>query len=640
MIVSRIKKWAVALVLIASSAALLRAENISISTLFSPVYWSGIPGADPSGTADSTTALTNFLANNSDAYIPAGTYSVCNLQAPGTGPQVIHGAGGATKLIAGAGCNLPVMEINCSGGVYQQTVYDLIIDGNGNSQTQGGSVPAHGLYIVSCPLVFVHHNRFQNVAGHGFFVSNPSSPGTLYSGQVVDGNSFYNIGNAPLGTYGSALDITHGVNTKLSSNDCNTTAKACYRIESGAGIHLANDTAQNFGNGGVVPVSGVSSDITITGGFYSNGTLYSSSTITGNTHGTTTINSLSTNVIAAGWQVGMEIGSSGSDIPASTTITAIAAGGLSVTLSQAATGSNAGDTFTVDNTNISDAIDGIRLIGVPRVAISGVVAEGNPGNGISFANGASNGTVTGSIVRNNGNSTASVSSTGGRSGIKIFNSGSVVNDVAVSGNQLYDDQGGSATQLYGVEVANSSDKVVIAGNDFGSGKNGQIGISSSGTDILVANSNRGLTSQNLNTATTTLTGSTAETSLASFTINAAEISKTAVLRCRANGTVSGTSGTKTVKLYVGGVLGDGSGIQALSESAAGVSNWGFDSLISWNASQASEKVSTLATSTSAGATTSSVANNFANSQAIMVTGTLGSGSDSLVISQLYCERVK
>lgn len=70
-------------------------------------------------------------------------------------------------------------------------------------------------------------------------------------------------------------------------------------------------------------------------------------TATGNTHTTTTVDSLSANVLKLGWHSGMPIKSSNADIPAAAIITAIAANGLSLTLSAAATGTNAGGTITV-----------------------------------------------------------------------------------------------------------------------------------------------------------------------------------------------------------------------------------------------------------------------------------------------------
>jgi len=74
---------------------------------------------------------------------------------------------------------------------------------------------------------------------------------------------------------------------------------------------------------------------------------FTSNNITGSTHGTTTLDTLSSNVLQAGWNVGMAISSSAGDIPAGTTIVSIASNGLSVTLSQAASGSHAGATLTV-----------------------------------------------------------------------------------------------------------------------------------------------------------------------------------------------------------------------------------------------------------------------------------------------------
>lgn len=74
---------------------------------------------------------------------------------------------------------------------------------------------------------------------------------------------------------------------------------------------------------------------------------FTSNTITGNTHTNTTLDTLSTNVLQAGWRPGMTISSSAGDIPAGTRIVSIASNGLSLVLSAAATGTNAGVTLTV-----------------------------------------------------------------------------------------------------------------------------------------------------------------------------------------------------------------------------------------------------------------------------------------------------
>ncbi len=72
-----------------------------------------------------------------------------------------------------------------------------------------------------------------------------------------------------------------------------------------------------------------------------------SATVTGNTHTTTGVDNLSTNVLTAGWRPGMTITDSAADIPAGTRIKSIAANGLSLTLTAAATGTNVATTFTV-----------------------------------------------------------------------------------------------------------------------------------------------------------------------------------------------------------------------------------------------------------------------------------------------------
>lgn len=66
---------------------------------------------------------------------------------------------------------------------------------------------------------------------------------------------------------------------------------------------------------------------------------------TGNTHSSVVLDTLSANVLQAGWQPGMTI--SGAGIPANTTIVSIASNGLSLTLSQAASSTSTGVALTV-----------------------------------------------------------------------------------------------------------------------------------------------------------------------------------------------------------------------------------------------------------------------------------------------------
>lgn len=74
-------------------------------------------------------------------------------------------------------------------------------------------------------------------------------------------------------------------------------------------------------------------------------------TATGNTHTSTLVDGLSTNVLLLGWRSGQAIQSSNADIPALARIASIASNGLSLTLTAAATGTNAGGTLTAGSWN-------------------------------------------------------------------------------------------------------------------------------------------------------------------------------------------------------------------------------------------------------------------------------------------------
>lgn len=103
---------------------------------------------------------------------------------------------------------------------------------------------------------------------------------------------------------------------------------------------------------------------------------FTSSTITGNTNSNTTINSLSSNVLQAGWAVGMKI--TGTNIPANTYIVSIATNGLSCVISNAATGTTAGVTFTVTGGSTSAPLWGAGDTNINNLASTPVgVAQMN-----------------------------------------------------------------------------------------------------------------------------------------------------------------------------------------------------------------------------------------------------------------------
>lgn len=136
----------------------------------------------------------------------------------------------------------------------------------------------------------------------------------------------------------------------------------CFDMLTSAFISISNVTAANTPNTQTlvsdwvppVMVSSTNGRITITHPGY-NGTgnfigwidlsSFSSTTVTGNTHTNTTLDNLSTNVLLAGWAVGMRI--TGSGIQADTFLVSIASGGLSAVLSKPTTTSLVGTALTV-----------------------------------------------------------------------------------------------------------------------------------------------------------------------------------------------------------------------------------------------------------------------------------------------------
>lgn len=98
---------------------------------------------------------------------------------------------------------------------------------------------------------------------------------------------------------------------------------------------------------------------------------FTSTSLTGTTHSNKVVDSISSDALTAGWQVGMTITDSNGDIPANTVITSINSGGTAITISNNATGSNAGGTLTVSGGTSTAPVyaagntNGNALIAVP-----------------------------------------------------------------------------------------------------------------------------------------------------------------------------------------------------------------------------------------------------------------------------------
>lgn len=108
---------------------------------------------------------------------------------------------------------------------------------------------------------------------------------------------------------------------------------------------------------------------------------FSSATVTGSTHSNTTLDTLSVNVIQAGWQVGMTISSSAADIPAGTVIKSMSTSNLNLN--------------TTGNTNTTNQLTGVASVTglVPGALVTGagipagtIVVSVNGGGSVTISN--------------------------------------------------------------------------------------------------------------------------------------------------------------------------------------------------------------------------------------------------------------
>lgn len=88
------------------------------------------PGADPTGSTDSTPAVQAALDQGGNVlYFPPGTYRLCGVEIPNTPRLHIFGAGAASRIIQGK-CRSPVFRWATASIAYSaQTISDLNFDG-------------------------------------------------------------------------------------------------------------------------------------------------------------------------------------------------------------------------------------------------------------------------------------------------------------------------------------------------------------------------------------------------------------------------------------------------------------------------------------------------------------------------------
>lgn len=142
---------------------------------------------------------------------------------------------------------------------------------------------------------------------------------------------------------------------------------------------------------------------------------FTSADITGNTNGNTTITALSSDVLQAGWQVGMLISSSAGDIPPNTTITAIAVG----TLDLNTTADFNGTQQLTSVASLTGVVVGATITGtgIPL----GTLVESLPGGGVVNMSQAATVTATAQGVNFSGATQCTISNaaTGSNSGVTL-----------------------------------------------------------------------------------------------------------------------------------------------------------------------------------------------------------------------------
>jgi parallel beta-helix repeat protein len=130
--------------------------------------------------------------------------------------------------------------------------------------------------------------------------------------------------------------------------------------------------------------------------------------------------------------------------------------------------------------NLGTGCDGL-FIGASNGTITGNLIRGNGRRGIYvFGAGVNDWTISGNTIKNNGISTNAP-------GIEINGSGGTASGHVVTGNRITDDQGGAATQTFGLTTT-AVDRVIYDGNNLFPNKTGATSIAgtnvTAGTNII------------------------------------------------------------------------------------------------------------------------------------------------------------
>jgi len=277
--------------------------------------------------------------------------------------------------------------------------------------------------------------------------------------------------------------------------------------------------------------------------------------------------------------------------------------------------------------------DGFRNQGqTDRITWIGGQSANNGQCGITLVNGIDKARIIGMDIVNNNQLNQTRANTVGRDGIFFGEGSQDPSEVIIDSCNIYDDQG-TATQEYGIYFLGAPGGSVritrtniIKDNLLGST---YVSATATGGEIDIEPYD-GCSGKYRNNTSVSVTGTLTDTSLMDRTIIARELPPRAIFRGKAVGTVTGTNGTKTIRLNVGG-----SGAVISSQAAGETQRWGVNFTI---LRQASTRVDVLYSAFEVGGTSGSgcfsLTTSLGTDLPISITGQLGNIADTITAELL------
>lgn len=286
------------------------------------------------------------------------------------------------------------------------------------------------------------------------------------------------------------------------------------------------------------------------------------------------------------------------------------------------------DYGTYQNCKAIDCGGGFRNLGQARwLTFSNCVAEGCSLSGIDLVNDVRYVIITGFIGRNNGQNFVRSESVGG-DGISIIETSGQPMDILIDNFMLIDDQG-SPTQDYGIYIDATAANVNIGAGIIRGNVSGPIRCATANTnDIRISPQIIGMDVNDIQTGDVSVTGTTSATVLRSITIPArTQIHVGSTLIVRGGGFITGTNGTKTIRLAVS------AGSDIISSQTAGEAQvFGFEYRLKW---ENSTTLHILGWCTEDGGATANLVKkqtaNLGSDFDISITGQLGSALDTITL---------